>query len=109
MLELSDFQIAVLERLRAHGFTFIAFPLYASRIGVRKGNCAALLDPVTGGGLRVFGEPSYLLNGNLSVVIGEGDARVFVWKKDRLPATEERLEELRRFASELSDLLAPRA
>jgi len=104
--ELTDAQLAVLERLRARGFSFVAFPLYASKIGVRKGNCAALLDPVGGGGLRLFGDPCYLVGGNLSVQVTQGDDKAFVWKKDRLPATPERLEELGRFAEELNDLLA---
>lgn len=101
-------QVAVLGRLRSRGFTFVAFPLYASKIGVRKGNCAALLDPMASNGLRIFGDPCYMIEGNLSVLVTQGEARMFVWKKNRLPATSERLEELQRFAGELEELLATR-
>lgn len=104
MPELTPEQLAVLERLRGRGFTFVAFPLYASKIGVRKGNCATLLDPVPGG-LRIFGEPSFLLSGNLSVRVTHGAEAQFVWKKEKLAATPERLEELRRFSEELEELL----
>ena len=106
MLELSEAQLAILERLRARGFAFVAFPLYASKIGVRKGNCAALLDPIDGDGLGVFGAPSYLVGSNLSVTVSDGTGKAFVWKKTRLEATPERLEELARFSDELTELLA---
>ena len=61
MNELSPQQIATLERLISGGFSIVAFPLYANAVGVRKGNYAALLNPVTGGGLQLFGEPCVLL------------------------------------------------
>lgn len=108
MIELTPEQVAVLERLRARGFAFATFPLYSNKIGVRKGNCAALLDPVPGHGLRVFGEPCYLVEGKLSVPVTRGNQKFFVWKKNQVPATPERLEELGKFARELNELLAPR-
>ena len=104
MVELSEAQLAVLERLHARGFQFVAFPLYEQRIGVRRGNCAALLDPIEGQ-LRVFAEPAYLVAGNLSVVVGVGTEKFFVWKQNRIPATPERLEELQRFGRELGEIL----
>jgi hypothetical protein len=103
--ELTDLHLAILERLRARGFQFIALPLYERKIGVRKRNCAALLDPVPEG-LRVFGAPAYLVAENLSVVIHSGEERFFVWKQNKVPATAERLEELERFGRELSGILA---
>lgn len=105
MVELSEAQLAVLERLRERGFQFVAYPLYEQRIGVRKGNCVALLDP-SEGQLRMFTEPAYLVAGNLSVVVSTGAEKFFVWKQNRVPATPERLEELERFARELGEILA---
>jgi len=104
MMELTPEQIAVLERLHGRGFALVAFPLYASKVGVRKGDCAALLDPVPGG-LRAFGEPCYLVDGNLSVQVTQGGAKAFVWKTTRLGATPERLAELQAFREELEELL----
>ena len=103
-MELTPEQLAVLERLRARGFHFAAFPLYEKKIAVQKGNCAVLLDPAEGG-LRVFAEPSYLVAGNLSVAVTLGGETFFVWKQNRVPATQERLEELQRFARELAGAL----
>jgi hypothetical protein len=107
MLELTSQQIAVLERLRERGFAFVAFPLYASHIAVRKGNCAALLAAQNGASLKVYGEPCYLVKGQLSVRVQRGGAEFFVWKKDALEATAERREELERFHAEIEELLLP--
>lgn len=105
MLELTPQQIAVLQKLHERGFQFVAFPLYAGYVGVRKGNCATLLAAVEGGGMRVFGEPCYLVEGNLSVrVIRQGQA-FFVWKQNAVPATSGREAELNRFSTEINELL----
>jgi len=101
MAEFSAQQIAILQRLIAKEFAIVAFPLYANAVGVRKGSCAALLDPIANGGFRLFGEPCLLLDGNLTVRIKEKEKTWFVWKKQRLEATPERLSELERFVEEL--------
>ena len=109
MNELTAQQIAILERLVSGGFSVVAFPLYANAVGVRKGSYAALLDPVAGGGFRVFGEPCFLLDGNLTVRVADKGKSWFVWKKQRVEATAERIEELDRFVCELKMLLEARA
>jgi hypothetical protein len=107
MNELSPQQIAILQRLASRGFAAVAFPLYANAVGVRKGSCAALLEPIASGGFRVYGEPCLLLEGNLTVRITEKGKSWFVWKKLRLEATPERLSELENFVAELKLLLEP--
>lgn len=109
MLELSPKQIGILENIAALGFAIVAFPLYASAVGVRKGNCAALLMPVPNGEMKLLGEPCWLVNGNLSVRVQRGGVELFVWKKQEVEATPERLAEVADFRSQLDDLLAPRA
>ena len=105
MMEFTAAQIASLERLRDAGFTLAAFPMYASHIGVKKGNCAALLAPASGAGMQVYGEACYLVNGSLSVRVRRDGREWFVWKKEQLEATPERLAELARFREELAALL----
>ncbi len=107
MNEFSPQQIGILERLVAKEFVLAAFPLYANAVGVRKGSCAALLDPIANGGFRVFGEPCVLLEGNLTVRITVKEKSWFVWKKQRLEATAERILELESFVAELRLLLEP--
>ena len=74
-----------------------------------NGDCAALLEPISGGGFRLFGEPCVLLDGNLTVRVTQEGQSWFVWKKQRLEATPERLAELDRFISELKLQLEPHA
>jgi hypothetical protein len=107
MNELSSRQIAILERLISAGFSIVAFPLYANAVGIRKGSCAALLDPIPAGGFRLFGEPCVLLDGNLTVRVRDKGQSWFVWKKQRLEATPARLLELDGFVAELKLLLEP--
>ena len=107
MLEFSPQQISILERISSNGFNLVAFPLYANAVGVRKGSCAALLDPIPSGGFRLYGEPCFLVEGNLTVRIAEKGKTWFVWKKQRLEATTERLKELEAFVAELKLLLEP--
>ncbi len=109
MLELTPQQTAVLARLLARGFQPVAFPLYANAVGVRKGNCAALLGPVEGGRLRLLGQPAYLVDGSLSVGVRRGGRHWFVWKKKHIEATSERRAELEQFTAELAALLLPTA
>jgi hypothetical protein len=107
MPDLTNRQLAVLERLRKAGFQFVAFPMYANYVGVRRGNCAALLAPVDTTGFKVFGDAAYLLSGNLSARIAQQGRQWFVWKKEKLEATPERLAEIDNFAEALAALLIP--
>jgi hypothetical protein len=107
MPEFTPAQVAILERLRSGGFDLVAFPMYANYVGVRKGNCAALLAPENASGLRFFGEPCYLIGGNLTVRLFRRGTLHFVWKKQSLEATADRVAELRQFAGEVSALLLP--
>jgi hypothetical protein len=103
-LELSEQQIAVLERLVAAGFVPVAWPLYASFIGVRKGNCGALLSPAAAG-MSVYGNEFCLVEGNPSVrIVREGKA-YFVFKKAQMEATPARELELAEFTRELRAIL----
>ena len=109
MLELSPKQIRILENIAKRGFAIVAFPLYASAAGVRKGNCAALLTPIPNGGMRLLGDPCWLVDGNLSVRIRKNNVEWFVWKKQELEATPDRLAEVAEFRNDLEDLLAAKA
>lgn len=103
-LELTPQQIAVLERLSDAGFTLAAFPMYAQHVGVRKGNCAALLAP-SGAGMKLYGEVCWLVNGNLSVRVRRNGGEWFVWKRQQVEATPERIKELREFRQTLENNL----
>jgi hypothetical protein len=107
MLELTPAHFVILERLAANGFSPVAFPLYASAIGVRRGLFAALLAPAGETGLKVMGEPCYVIGSNLAVRTRRDGRPVFVWKDKSVEVTAAHLEELERFSSDLTSLLEP--
>jgi hypothetical protein len=103
--ELTPAHFAIFERLAAGGFTPVAFPLYASAMGVRRGLFAALLVPADEATLKLMGEPCYVMGSNLAVRARREGRPVFVWKDKSIEATPELLQELARFSDELSALL----
>jgi hypothetical protein len=105
MPEFSPLQMKTVERLFAAGFRPIAIALYENALCMRRGECAAVLTPVPGGGLRLLAPPSYLVAGNISVRLKRGKGEVFVWKKNEVEATAERLAELATFRRDLAEIL----
>jgi len=105
MIELSRFQMQVMERLFEVGFRPIAIPPYENALCVRKGNCVAALAPVSNGGIKLLAPATYLVDGNFSVKLKRGASEVFVWKKKEVEATPEKLRELESFRKELQEVL----
>ena len=105
MLELTERQMQVLERLFMAGFRPIAIPPYENALCVHRGDCAAVLAPVENGGLRLLAPATFLVEGNLSVRLKKPAGDVFVWKKKEIPATEERLKQLEEFRIALVEIL----
>lgn len=108
-MDLTHQQAEILQRLDAQGFQIIAFPMYANYIGVRKGECAALLAPVPSGGFTILGAPTCMVGDNLGARVKHGDGDFFVWKNDKLEATPQRTSELDKFSAELTTNLSPTA
>jgi hypothetical protein len=104
-MDLTRQQAEILQRLYGQGFEIVAFPMYASYVGVRKGECAALLAPLQSGGFTVYGPPTCMVAGNLGAKVSRHDGDYFVWKNERLAATPERNAELARFSAELTSAL----
>ena len=100
-------QVHFLNQLRSRGFEVVAFPMYENFIGVRKGNCGALLAPGRDGSFQLYGEPSYLVSGHPSARMIQSDGHWFVRKSEKVPATPERTAELDAFAAELANALLP--
>ena len=105
MVELTQLQMQTLERLFAAGFRPIAIPPYESALCVHRGECAAVLAPVENGGLRLLAPATLMVDGNLSVRLKRAAGDVFVWKKQEVVATPERLKELDTFRAELVGIL----
>ena len=106
-MELTPQQLTFLSQLRSCGFDVVRFPLYENFIGVRKGNCGALLVPSGAGSFQLYGEPSYLVSGQPSARMIQSDGHWFVRKEEKVPATPDRTAELDAFAAELANALLP--
>ena len=105
MPELTPAHVSILERIVAQGFTPVAFPLYASAIGVRRGSFAVLLMPAGEEALKMMGEPCYVVGPNLAVRTRREGRDVFVWKGKTIAVTPELLEEFGRFSADLGNAL----
>ena len=106
-MDITPKQAALLERILSGGYELTAFPVYPNHIGIRRGNCAALLAPVVPDTFKVFAEPAYLVEGNLSARITLDGHDYFIWKKQRLEATPARRAELTSFTDDLAEALLP--
>lgn len=106
MPEFTQGHIAIFERFVAQGFTPVAFPLYATAIGVRRGSFAALLVPSGDATLKIMGEPCYVMGVNLAVRTRREGREVFVWKNKSVEVTPELLQELQRFSADVDAMLA---
>jgi hypothetical protein len=106
MPDLTPAQMAILQRLVECGFTPMALPLYPNATGIRRNSIAALLVSDESGRLKILGQPSLLIDGNLTVRIERNRLPVFVWKSREVVATPELLAEIAGFSSELSRLLS---
>ena len=108
MVELTRLQMETLGRLFEAGFRPIAIAPYENALCVHRGEYAAVLAPVENGGLRLLAPATLMLDGNLSVKLKRGEGEVFVWKQKRVVATQERLNELEKFRTELAAALESR-
>jgi hypothetical protein len=105
MVELSPQQMKTLERLFEAGFRPIAIPPYESALCLRRGECVGVLSPVEGAGFRLLAPPAYLVEGKMGVRLKRATGDAFVWKKNEIQATAERLAELELFRKELTEFL----
>lgn len=106
MPELTPAHVTILERLVAQRFTPVAFPMYASAMGMRRGSFAALLVPASESALKMLGEPFYLIGMNPAVRTRRAGRDVFVWKEKTVEATLELVQELAQFSADLMAILS---
>jgi hypothetical protein len=104
-MELTPHQMKVIERLFAAGFRPAIIPPYEKAVCVRRGDCAAVLNPTPSGGLQLLAPPSYVIDGNFSVKLKRDGGEVFVWKQKEIAATPDRVKELEAFRNELTGIL----
>ena len=97
-----------LQRLYAAGFDLQTFERFPNAVGAVRGECIALLQ-ATPTGLVMIGAPGWRMGETLGVLVERDGRQVFQAKQEIVEATPERVESLRRFREDLSELLAPKA
>ena len=96
-----------LQRLYVAGFELQMFERYPKCVGVVRGECVALLVPGVDG-VQVLGSPGWRMGEVMGVLTEVNGRKVFQAKGEVIEATPERLEMLRKFREELSQLLLER-
>lgn len=97
-----------LQRIYLAGFELQAFERYPNAIGVLRDGCIALLRN-TPSGLEMIGSPGWRMGEVLGVLVEKEGRKVFQAKSEIAEASPERLEALRRFQSDLEQLLTATA
>jgi hypothetical protein len=95
-----------LQKLYVEGFELQTFERYPACIGVLRDGCIALLR-ATPGGLEMIGTPGWRMGEVMGVLVERDGQKVFQAKSETVDATQERLESLQRFQSDLKALLLP--
>ncbi len=94
-----------LQALTAAGFELVALSRFPGFVGAKKYGCAVLLEPLEGGGLRQFSATGYLIEGNIGLLVEKGGEQWFVWKEQKIRATPDLLDSVKRLEEELKRLL----
>jgi len=95
-----------LQRIYLAGFDLQTFDRFPKCVGVVRDDCVALLVP-SPDGLQMLGTPGWRMGEAIGVLVEIGGRQVFQAKQEIVDATPERLETLRRFRTDLRQLLAP--
>ena len=93
-----------LQQIYVAGFELKVFDRFPKCVGVVRDQCIALLVPSVGG-LQMLGTPGWLMGEAMGVLLEAGGRRVFQYKDEIVEATPERLEALRQFREDLTQLL----
>jgi hypothetical protein len=97
-----------LQALYMAGFEIQTFDLFPNTVGLTKGSCIALVQPMASG-LKLIGQPGWHMGEVLGVLVERGGKKVFQAKSEVVEATPERLEELEQFRRELDILMSSQA
>jgi hypothetical protein len=97
-----------LQRIYLAGFELQTFERYPQSVGVIRDGCIALLRS-TPTGLQMIGAPGWRMGEVMGVLVEKDGREVFQAKTEIVEATPERLEALRKFKLDLTQLLTAKA
>ena len=93
-----------LARLYQAGFEIQKLERYPRAVAIFREDCIALADPLPAG-LTLIGKPGWRIGDAVAVLVERQGTLLFQAKDQMLDATPARLEKLRTFERDLSDLL----
>jgi hypothetical protein len=93
-----------LQKIYLAGFEIETFDRFPKCVAVVRDQCVALLVPDPNG-LQMLGTPSWRMGEVMGVLVEKEGRQVFQAKDEIVEATPERLETLRRFREDLTELL----
>ena len=93
-----------LQRLYMAGFELETFERFPKAIGVIRAGYIAFLVPGPHG-LQILGNVGRRMGESLGPLVERGGRKVFIHKQEEVEATEEMVQALERFRSDLKDLL----
>ena len=93
-----------LQRLYVAGFELQTFERYPKCIGVVRENCVALLVPGADG-LQILGSAGWRMGEVMGVLTEKDGRKVFQAKNEVVEATAERMEMLRLFQKDISQII----
>lgn len=88
---------------RDRGFDVLEAPGTSHRVFLKKYHVSAAIEPGSGGNVRIFAYPGYLIAGEISKLVDLGHQKVLRTSKADYPATAEHLKALHDFAEELKE------
>ena len=91
---------------RDHGFDVLEAPSTGHRIFLKKYHSSAAIEPSSGGGVKIFAYPGYVIGGEISKLANRGYQQFLKTAKTEIPATADHLKALHQFAEELKEALA---
>jgi hypothetical protein len=88
---------------RNHGFDVLDAPGASGRIFLRKYNVSAAIEGASGGGVKIFAYPGYVIGSEISKLTDLGHQKVLRTTKADYPATADHLKALHDFSEELKE------
>src|SRR5450755_2752667 len=93
-----------LQRLYVAGFELQTFERFPKCVGVIRDNCVAMLVPGVDG-IQILGTPGWRMGEVMGVLTQLDGRQVFQSKAEIVEATAERIQILKKFRDDLSELL----
>lgn len=97
-------QLARLESLLKAGFQFVTFEQFARYPAVEKQSFVALLD-LADDRVRLYGSVGYHIGNGIGMLIAHSGGSAFVWKAEKVEATQDLLITYEAIKKELVELL----